>query len=145
MPSLRVLWSKILKPRSVKTSRENYSTGPNTGNRTTTRGASQYMVVGDGADRKVPEANTLIVSTEVRTSTSRVVDFQLQNHNYYLDQTHMQLEQQQDVFDGHHPYYGQAYHHRPDGAHLADPAQPPFGVYTEAYALQTRHQGVWGR
>ncbi|KAI1163153.1 hypothetical protein F5B18DRAFT_327636 [Nemania serpens] len=144
VPSLRVLWSKILKP-SVKTSRENYSTGP-TGNRTTSRGASQYMVVGDGTDRKVPEANTLIVSTEVHTSTSRVVDFQLPNYNqnYYLDQTHLeQQQQQQDVFDG-QPYYGQAYH-RPDGAHLPDPAQPPFGVYTEAYALQTRHQGVWGR
>ncbi|KAI1187612.1 hypothetical protein F5B17DRAFT_399041 [Nemania serpens] len=157
VPSLRVLWSKILKP-SVKTSRENYSTtGPSnttiTGTaRTATknRGASQYMVVGEGTDRKVPDAaNALIVSTEVHTSTSRVIDFQLQNHihnqSYYLDHQHQtQAQLEQDVFDG-RPYYGQGYHQhrqRPDGAHLAE---PPFGVYAEAYALQTRHQGVWGR
>ncbi|KAI1114482.1 hypothetical protein F5Y14DRAFT_170806 [Nemania sp. NC0429] len=156
VPSLRVLWSKILKP-SVKTSKGTYSTtggptGGTTGNRTTSRGASQYMVVGDGTDGKVLEldANTLIVSTEVRTSTSRVVDFQPPTHNYYLEQqTHAQQQlehqqyqyhhqQQQDVYDG-QPYYGQTYH-RPD-----EPPQPPFGVYTEAYALQTRHQGLWGR
>ncbi|KAI1123888.1 hypothetical protein F5Y10DRAFT_42932 [Nemania abortiva] len=118
VPSLRVLWSKILKP-SVKTSRENYSLTAPTGNRTN-RGASQYIVVGEGTDRKPDAANTLIVSTEVEvhTSTSTVEDYQ-------------------------QPYYGQAYH-RPDGR-FDDGVQPPFGVYTEAYALQTRHQGVWGR
>ncbi|RWA03966.1 hypothetical protein EKO27_g11140 [Xylaria grammica] len=102
VPSLRVLWSKILKP-GVKTSRENAATDP-TGNRTN-RGISQYIVVGDGADRKTSESNTaLVISTEVHTSTSTVAD------------------------------YG-----RPGEV------QPPLGVYTEAYALQTRHQGVWGR
>ena len=42
---------------------------------------------------------------------------------------------------------------RPDAGHLGDgtgggsggTVEPPFGVYAEAYALQTRHQGVWGR
>ncbi|KAI0422667.1 hypothetical protein F5X98DRAFT_100956 [Xylaria grammica] len=102
VPSLRVLWSKILKP-GVKTSRENAATDP-TGNRTN-RGISQYIVVGDGADRKTSESNTaLVISTEVHTSTSTVAD------------------------------YG-----RPGEV------QPPLGVHAEAYALQTRHQGVWGR
>ncbi|KAI0877817.1 hypothetical protein GGS24DRAFT_497531 [Hypoxylon argillaceum] len=120
VPSMRVLWSKILKP-GVKTSRETYSTAP-TGNRTN-RGASQYIVVGEGTDRKTPDANTLIVSTEVHTSTTTVADYQ---------------QQQQQAA------YRQTYH-PPDGGRFDEAVPPPFGVYTEAYALQTRHQGVWGR
>ncbi|KAJ2977658.1 hypothetical protein NUW58_g7743 [Xylaria curta] len=129
VPSLRVLWSKILKP-GVKTSREGLTTDP-TGIRTT-RGTSQYIVVGDGADQKTSDSDgALIVSTEVHTSTSTVRDYQTQ-----------QQQAPQDIYDG-RPYYGQTYH-PPDRGQFGE-VQPPFGVYTEAYALQTRHQGVWGR
>ncbi|KAI0457383.1 hypothetical protein F5B21DRAFT_464287 [Xylaria acuta] len=135
VPSLRVLWSKILKP-SVKTSLENYATDP-TGNRTN-RATSQYIVVGDGADGKAPGSNTaLVISTEVHTtSTPMVADHQLQ-----------QGPPQEYVYDG-RSHYGQQMHNRPDrGAaqQFGEAVQPPFGVYAEAYALQTRHQGVWGR
>ncbi|KAI0534676.1 hypothetical protein GGR58DRAFT_45325 [Xylaria digitata] len=128
VPSLRVLWSKVLKP-GVKTSRENASTNP-TGNRTN-RGTSQYMVVGEGADGKTSESNTaLVISTEVVTSTTTVADYQQQ--------------QQQQQPQGLQQVYGQPYYGHPDEAPFGQ-MQPPFGVYAEAYALQTPHQGVWGR
>ncbi|KAI1748396.1 hypothetical protein F4782DRAFT_361376 [Xylaria castorea] len=138
VPSLRVLWSKILKP-SIKTSRENYATDP-TMNRTN-RANSQYIVVGEGADQKTSASNTaLVISTEVHTSTSTVAHFQQQQQQQYQQQHQGPYEV---VYDG-QPYYGQQ--HQPNmGAHFGDPVQPPFGVYSEAYALQTRHQGVWGR
>jgi hypothetical protein len=124
VPSLRVLWSKIVKP-SVKTSIENISTADPSGNRTN-RGNSQYIVVGAGTDRKTSESNTgLVVSkfTEVHTSTS-TVPYQYQDGAVYQGQ----------------PFYGQQQTGGPFGE-----VQPPFGVYTEAYALQTRQNGVWGR
>ncbi|TGJ81580.1 hypothetical protein E0Z10_g7165 [Xylaria hypoxylon] len=128
VPSLRVLWSKILKP-SVKSSRGLTTTDP-TGNRTN-RGTSHYMVVGEGTDRKPPGSNAaLVVSTEVHTSTSTVADYQQQ--------------QQQQQNQGPQQVYGQPYYGRPSDGPFGE-VQPPFGVYTEAYALQTRHQGVWGR
>ncbi|RYC55957.1 hypothetical protein CHU98_g10250 [Xylaria longipes] len=131
VPSMRVLWSKILKP-SVKTSLENYATDP-TGNRTN-RATSQYIVVGEGADGKTSDpSNALVISTEVHTSTSTVADYQ-QQLQHQTPSGH--------IYDG-RSYFGR---HRPDrGAQFGETVQPPFGVYTEAYALQTRHQGVWGR
>ncbi|TRX91389.1 hypothetical protein FHL15_007613 [Xylaria flabelliformis] len=134
VPSLRVLWSKILKP-GIKTSRENYATEP-TGNRTN-RGTSQYIVVGEGVDGKTSGSNTaLVISTEVVTSTSRIADYQQQP-------PYQHQGPQGDVYGG-QPYYGQ---HQTDmgAAQFGEPIQPPFGVYTEAYALQTRQHGVWGR
>ncbi|KAH8167667.1 hypothetical protein CIB48_g608 [Xylaria polymorpha] len=139
VPSLRVLWSKILKP-SVKTSLENYATDP-TGNRTN-RATSQYIVVGEGTDRKTSGgSNTaLVISTEVHTSTSPAADYQMQ-----------QGPPQEHVYDG-RVYYGHPIYNGPDrgdgggGAQqFGETVQPPFGVYAEAYAMQTRHQGVWGR
>ncbi|KAI0183774.1 hypothetical protein EV127DRAFT_486831 [Xylaria flabelliformis] len=133
VPSLRVLWSKILKP-GIKTSRENYATEP-TGNRTN-RGTSQYIVVGEGVDGKTSGSNTaLVISTEVVTSTSRIEDYQPQP-------TYQHQGPQGDVYGG-QPYYGQ--HQTEMGVQFGEPIQPPFGVYTEAYALQTRQHGVWGR
>ncbi|KAI0550448.1 hypothetical protein F4679DRAFT_202930 [Xylaria curta] len=132
VPSLRVLWSKILKP-NIKTSRENYATEP-TGIRTN-RATSQYIVVGEGVDPKVSGSNTaLVISTEVVTSTSRIDDYQQQPYQYHQGP-------QGDVYGG-QPYYGQQ---MDVGPQFGEPIQPPFGVYTEAYALQTRHHGVWGR
>ncbi|KAI0903830.1 hypothetical protein F4824DRAFT_453933 [Ustulina deusta] len=127
VPSLRVLWSKILKP-SVKSSGGNALSTDPTGNRTN-RGISQYMVVGEGTDRKTSDSNAaLVVSTEVHTSTSKVSDFQ---------------QQQQQVPP--HVYDGQSHYGRPISVHFGD-VQPPFGVYAEAYSLQTRnHGGGWGR
>ncbi|KAI1419876.1 hypothetical protein F5Y12DRAFT_788714 [Xylaria sp. FL1777] len=139
VPSLRVLWSKILKPGTKTSSGGNALSTDPTGNRTN-RANSQYIVVGDGADGKTSESNTaLVVSTEVHTSTSIVTDHH--HHHPYYQQQHQQQQQQRDpeyVYDG-QPYYGQ-----PGPAHAGD-VQPPFGVYTEAYALQTRQHGVWGR
>ncbi|KAI0441976.1 hypothetical protein F4803DRAFT_520858 [Xylaria telfairii] len=138
VPSLRVLWSKILKP-SVKTSLENYATDP-TGNRTN-RATSQYIVVGEGTDRKTSGgSNTaLVISTEVHTSTAPAADYQMQ-----------QGPPHEHVYDG-RVYYGQPIYNGPDrggggGAQqFGETVQPPFGVYAEAYSMQTRHQGVWGR
>jgi hypothetical protein len=114
VPSLRVLWSKVLKPSVLTTT--NRDTDPS-GNRTN-RNNSQYIVVGDGPDAN---KNALIVSTEVHTSTST-----LPLDDYPGGQT--------------------AYYHRPGAEQFGGAHQPPqFGVYTEAYALQTRQQGVWGR
>ncbi|KAI3322683.1 hypothetical protein HD806DRAFT_110855 [Xylariaceae sp. AK1471] len=128
VPSLRVLWSKILKP-SVKTSIENMSTDPS-GTRTN-RGTSQYIVVGDGTDRKTSESNTgLVISTEVHTSTSTAP-------------YHYPNGPPDDVYQG-QPYYGQNFRQQGGGGPFGE-VQPPFGVYSEAYALQTRHNGVWGR
>ncbi|KAI0975488.1 hypothetical protein F4678DRAFT_326816 [Xylaria arbuscula] len=131
VPSLRVLWSKILKP-SVKSS-GNATTDPS-GNRTTkNRGISQYIVVGEGTDRKTSESNSaLVVSTEVHTSTSTITDY---------EQQQLQLQQQQQN-QSHYQVSQHAYNGR--GVNLGD-VQPPFGVYAEAYALQTRTHGVWGR
>ncbi|KAI1170678.1 hypothetical protein F4777DRAFT_594779 [Nemania sp. FL0916] len=141
VPSLRVLWSKILRP-SVKSSRgETYSNAP-TGNRTN-RGASSYIVMGAGTDTdsnsnnanansnsaiKASDANTLIVSTEVHTSIE------------YEDHAHPD-----DVYHYGGGGQGGRNYRRSDGGRFDDNGHPPFGVYAEAYALQTRHQGVWGR
>ncbi|KAI1345665.1 hypothetical protein F5Y01DRAFT_320530 [Xylaria sp. FL0043] len=142
VPPLRVLWSKILKP-SVKTMASssvgnvlsvtgggnNNNNGDPTGNRTN-RGASQYIVVGEGTDRKTSESNTaLVVSTEVHTEIHHTTSAEYQQQQQYYNH-------QVPQYDG-QPYFG-------DGANPGD-LQPPFGVYAEAYALQTRHHGVWGR
>ncbi|KAI8629654.1 hypothetical protein F5Y19DRAFT_72942 [Xylariaceae sp. FL1651] len=125
VPAIRVMWSKILKP-TIKTSRENYSLEPSS-NRTN-RGNSQYIVVGDGADGKASTSHSaLIVSTEVHTTTTPY-------------QAPGQPTNLQDVYQG-QPYYGQI---QQPNSQFGD-VHPPFGVYSEAYALQTRHQGVWGR
>ncbi|KAI0466123.1 hypothetical protein F4859DRAFT_332783 [Xylaria cf. heliscus] len=134
VPSLRVLWSKILKP-SVKTGLENYATDPTT-NRTA-RAASQYMVVGEGTDRKASSGSNsaLVISTEVHTTTSVVTDYQ-----------QLQRPLHEHVYDG-RPHYGHQYNwpDRGGAQQPGEPGPPPFGVYAEAYALQTRQQGIWGR
>ncbi|KAI1279494.1 hypothetical protein F5Y07DRAFT_44292 [Xylaria sp. FL0933] len=146
VPPLRVLWSKILKP-SVKTMASssvgnvlsvtgggNNNNGDPTSNRTN-RGTSQYIVVGEGTDRKTSESNTaLVVSTEVHTEIHHTTSAEYQQQQQQQQQYY---NHQVPQYDGQQPYFG-------DGANPGD-VQPPFGVYAEAYALQTRHHGVWGR
>ncbi|KAI0409963.1 hypothetical protein F4802DRAFT_8513 [Xylaria palmicola] len=128
VPSLRVLWSRVLKP-GVGTSKS-LSTDP-TGDMTNCS-PSQYVVVGDGADRRTSSSNkALVVSTEVHTSTVTAADY------------HQQQEGLQSVYTG-QPYFGQTYQ-RPDRVQFGETVQQPFGVYAEAYALQTKNHGVWGR
>ncbi|KAI0809932.1 hypothetical protein GGR55DRAFT_145803 [Xylaria sp. FL0064] len=150
VPPLRVLWSKILKP-SVKTMASSSvgnalsvtggnNNGDPTGNRTN-RGTSQYIVVGEGTDRKTSESNTaLVVSTEVHTEI----------HHTTSAVTISEYQQQQQQQYYHHQVHNSQPYFRGDsggGGHGANPGdvQPPFGVYAEAYALQTRHHGAWGR
>ncbi|KAK5630592.1 hypothetical protein RRF57_006307 [Xylaria bambusicola] len=128
VPSLRVLWSKILKPGVKTTSSGNVLSSDPTGNRTK-RGTSQYVVVGEGTDRKTSESNTVLIvstSTEVRT-TSEVIDYPHQPQQFQIPQHQLPPH----VYDSH----GRA----------DDTQQRPFGVYAEAYALQTRQNGIWGR
>ncbi|KAI0190829.1 hypothetical protein F4808DRAFT_257964 [Astrocystis sublimbata] len=138
VPSLRVLWSKVLKP-SVKTTPEIYASDP-TGLRTN-RATSQYISIRDGSDsRKTSDSDTaLVVSREIHTTTTTAT------------LAEVQLQQQQGLpqaylYDGRAYYGGGAYDQGriPYGEEVIQ-KPPPFGVYAEAYSLQTRHQGVWGR
>lgn len=134
---MRVLWSKVLHPGIIKSVSGGNAlptdTDP-TGNRTV-RGISQYVVVGEGADRKTTsDSHTALVvstSTEVRT-TSEVIDYPHPHNQFQLPQHQLPPH----VYDTYYAH-GQG---RPGGD-----VQPPFGVYAEAYALQTRQNGVWGR
>ncbi|KAI0426052.1 hypothetical protein F5Y09DRAFT_78064 [Xylaria sp. FL1042] len=154
VPPLRVLWSKILKP-SVKTIASSSvgvtggGTSDPTGNRTN-RGTSQYIVVGEGTDRKTSESNTaLVVSTEVHTEVHHTTSA-ITTSEYHQQQQQQQFynyNHQVPQYDG-QPYFVGGGGGGGSGSHGANPGdtqQPPFGVYAEAYALQTRHHGVWGR
>ncbi|KAI1433897.1 hypothetical protein GGR50DRAFT_456110 [Xylaria sp. CBS 124048] len=138
VPSLRVLWSKVLRPTNVSTSAEEITDV--TADRTTNRDSSPCTVVvveeRSPADRKTLDPNAvLVVSTQVRTSTSMTRD----DYSRVQRQEHLAP----GLYQG-QPYYLQAYY-RPGREQFDEAIQPPFGVYAEAYALQTRSQRVWGR
>lgn len=152
VPSLRVLWSKILKP-SVKSTRGDYYVTTNVTNRAAAS-SSQYMIVGEGTDRKTSQPEAKITTTALSASFAPVVSTEVYTTSTTIaEYNNPQLQQQQvglrgEPYDG-RPFYGQPQqtYLRPDAGQLGDGGivEPPFGVYAEAYALQTRHQGVWGR
>ncbi|KAI1360790.1 hypothetical protein F5Y08DRAFT_39639 [Xylaria arbuscula] len=146
VPSLRVLWSKILRPGVKTISGGNVLSTDPTGNRTA-RGISSYVVVGDGADGKTgsssSESHTALVvstSTEVHTTSEIIADYP---HHPRHNNGQFQMPQHQVPPHAYDIPHHHQYHH--NGQQQGADIQPPFGVYAEAYALQTRQNGVWGR
>ncbi|KAI1823262.1 hypothetical protein F4861DRAFT_540134 [Xylaria intraflava] len=128
VPSLRVLWSKILK-RSAPTTTTEIATDATEDRMNRSGSSPQDSDVEGRPNRKTLDPNAmLVVSTQVHTSRTILTDQHTASPSAYQGR----------------PYYVQAYY-RPGREQSDEESQPPFGVYAEAYALQTRHQGGWAR
>ncbi|KAI2638517.1 hypothetical protein GGS21DRAFT_508619 [Xylaria nigripes] len=124
VPSVRVLWCKILRPRAGKAS-EVISSVLMTVNRRNSQSSTF-----EAPERKASDLNNLVISTEVHTSTTTMENYsQQQQHNRVSSLTFNQ------------PYLHTYY--RPGEELFDEEYQSPFGVHSEAYAMRTGGPGQW--